>query len=359
MTSTLTSGRRLNTYRQDMISVLIALWLSAGGFIDGFAHRNLDTPETFFTPWHTVLYSGYLAAVGWMTWLVLRNRAKTSSLRTAIPFGYETSVIGLVVFGVGGLGDLVWHTIFGIEVSIEALLSPTHLALLTGALMYLSGPLRAWWGHSLDEPDGLRRFWPPLLALTLGAAEVGFFFQYADGFFTRLMEVPFVPGTGEGALTLVVGIMSILITTIILMGALVLLVRRWKPPFGAGLVMFGLFGLLMGGLNGYEFPTDLIPPLVGGMTADLLIRFLRPGSGGLGSIRWLAFVVPLVMWSTRMALFSVSSEINWPASVWTGLIVLAGLAGVGVSLLAFPAGSTLATSPHGVGLTRIGGDGRS
>ena len=40
----------------------------------------------------------------------------------------------------GAIGDMFWHIIFGIEVSIDALLSPTHLLLLIGALLILSGP---------------------------------------------------------------------------------------------------------------------------------------------------------------------------------------------------------------------------
>ncbi len=41
--------------REDLVTALLATWLTIGGFVDGFAHRNLDTPETFFTPWHGIL----------------------------------------------------------------------------------------------------------------------------------------------------------------------------------------------------------------------------------------------------------------------------------------------------------------
>ena len=57
------------TWGEDLITVVLGSWLTLGGFVDGYAHRNLDTPETFFTPWHAVLYSGYLAvACGWDGW---------------------------------------------------------------------------------------------------------------------------------------------------------------------------------------------------------------------------------------------------------------------------------------------------
>jgi hypothetical protein len=37
-------------------------------FLDAWAHNNLAQLETFFTPWHAVLYSGFVALAGWM-WL--------------------------------------------------------------------------------------------------------------------------------------------------------------------------------------------------------------------------------------------------------------------------------------------------
>jgi hypothetical protein len=323
------------TWGEDLITVILASWLTFGGFVDGFAHRNLDTPETFFTPWHAVLYSGFLAVAFWLAWLVIRDRPRALSLTGAIPFGYGTSVAGVVVFMAGALGDMLWHTVFGIEVSIDALLSPTHLLLLIGALLILSGPLRAaWFDH--DPPPGLRPLLPPVLATTMATAQLGFFFQYMDGTSVRFMGTPYVLGSELGYFSVVAGVGSVLITTMILMGALLLLMRRWVLPFGAGLVLFGGFGLLMELLEGLNYPQELIAPVLAGLAVDLLARALRPGSDGPAPVRILAFAVPVVMWIAHFGLFSMSAEINWPVPVWTGLIFFSGLAGVGLSLLVFP-----------------------
>ena len=40
--------------------MVFATWLIVGIFVDGWAHNN-DKPETFFTPWHALFYSGFLA----------------------------------------------------------------------------------------------------------------------------------------------------------------------------------------------------------------------------------------------------------------------------------------------------------
>ncbi len=102
--------------------------------------------------------------------------------------------------------------------------------------------------------------------------------------------------------------------------------------------MFGLLGALMEALEGYDFPEDLIAPLAGGLMADLLIRYLDPRPARLQAVRWFAFLVPVTMWSVRFVVFEQSSDIRWPLEIWTGTILFAGLAGVGLSLLAFAPG---------------------
>lgn len=340
------TGPSRATIRQDLATALLGAWITLGGFVDGFAHRNLDTPETFFTPWHGVLYSGYVATVLWIVVLVRQHGR--------IPVGYSTAVAGVLVFAAGGVGDMFWHIIFGIEVSVDALLSPTHLMLLVGALLILSGPIRSRASDPSYQPVRLVDFWPPLIAFTCVAAELGFFFQYIDGFSIRFMEVPYVPGSEEGFFQVATGISGLLISTVILMGTLFLMMRRWRLPFGAGLVMFGLVGLLMEMLEGYEFPEEIIAPLVGGLTIDLLL-LVRPRL----SIRLFAFLVPVVMWSVRFAVFEQFADINWPVSVWTGIIVFSGLAAVGLSLLAFPPSVLVAVGPYMTGQPSQERSGRS
>ncbi|TMC31860.1 MAG: hypothetical protein E6J32_02095 [Chloroflexi bacterium] len=41
--------------------VVLCTWLMSGAYLDAWAHRHLARLETFFTPWHAVLYSGMFA----------------------------------------------------------------------------------------------------------------------------------------------------------------------------------------------------------------------------------------------------------------------------------------------------------
>ena len=53
--------RPVSTPRRDLAVALATLWLTAGLYLDGWAHSHVPELETFFTPWHGVLYSGYAA----------------------------------------------------------------------------------------------------------------------------------------------------------------------------------------------------------------------------------------------------------------------------------------------------------
>lgn len=50
--------------RFDRVMLACCAWLVSGLFIDGWVHFHLvSATETFFTPWHALLYSGFLARI--------------------------------------------------------------------------------------------------------------------------------------------------------------------------------------------------------------------------------------------------------------------------------------------------------
>ncbi len=68
-----------STVRFDWIMVLVTIWGIGGLFLDGWAHSNVPQLETFFTPWHAVLYSGYLAVAATLVIKTISNLKKASS----------------------------------------------------------------------------------------------------------------------------------------------------------------------------------------------------------------------------------------------------------------------------------------
>jgi hypothetical protein len=69
------TGRPLSTPRFDLVVTLASSWLIGGLYLDGWAHNNIPSLETFFTPWHAVFYSGFLATLAVLGWGIGRNRA--------------------------------------------------------------------------------------------------------------------------------------------------------------------------------------------------------------------------------------------------------------------------------------------
>src|ERR671923_2670945 len=98
----------------DWTMALLSSWFVGGLFLDGWAHRHISELETFFTPWHAVFYSGFLALAGFLLAVLVRNHANGYPWRHAMPPGYELAILGVLVFMAGGGGDMIWHAIFGI-----------------------------------------------------------------------------------------------------------------------------------------------------------------------------------------------------------------------------------------------------
>jgi hypothetical protein len=117
------------TNRKDRNLFIVAmLWFFIGAWIDSSAHTYLlDDIETFFTPWHAVLYSGYAFSV--LVAVYVKNKIKD--------YKFDVGVLGAVIFGIGGASDAVWHTLLGIETGVEPLVSPSHLMLFLGAFLML------------------------------------------------------------------------------------------------------------------------------------------------------------------------------------------------------------------------------
>lgn len=91
---------------------LSSAWFGTGLYLDGWAHTH-ELPDTFFTPWHGVIYSGFLMAALFLVITFVRARRRNLPM----PTGYGLSLIGVGLFLIGGVADLIWHTSLGIRVA--------------------------------------------------------------------------------------------------------------------------------------------------------------------------------------------------------------------------------------------------
>ncbi len=301
----------------------LSVALLAGATMDGWAHSHeLLALESVITPWHALVYLAF-AAVAFV--LV----APMALARVAIPAGYGLSVAGLFVFTGSGLADTVWHLVFGIESSAEALLSPTHLGLGVGACLVASGPIRAAWLRA-DEPARWPGFLPALLSVVAIAGIVAFALHVANLFVDPWPRYSYeiTDPTWYGPF---IGIAAAIVPAGIVSAAALLLVARW------GSLPAGSMTLLVGGvLSGLTFLHDeaslVGAPVLGGFLADLALIVVRPGLS-----RWrfqlFAFLLPALLFVAYFLVLWATGFVAWTAHLIGGTVVIAGGVGWALSIL--------------------------
>ncbi|HKW91416.1 MAG TPA: hypothetical protein VJX92_05915 [Methylomirabilota bacterium] len=319
-----------------VMSVLCGVFLG-GLFLDGWAHTHGRVDNTFFTPWHAVLYSGYLlvalfliATTGW-------NRRRGHPWLRALPAGYDWSLVGVLLWIPGGLADMLWHEVFGFEASVDALLSPPHLVLALGYGLMASGPLRAAWRRPDRWSGRFSRLLPALLSLTLLLSLITFFTQIAHPIANLWGHGMGPSSRGLASVAAELGVTGLLLEAMILMGAILLLVRRFVLPFGALTVMMGVNGALMGVLYEHgDYPiAQVLATAAAGLIADLLLRLLKPG-GRVLRLRFFAFAVPTVLYLFYFVTLRLVDGLWWTIHLSAGSIVLAGILGWLLSYVAVP-----------------------
>ncbi|HXF62589.1 MAG TPA: hypothetical protein VNK95_13290 [Caldilineaceae bacterium] len=319
----------------DWAMMLLSSLFLGGLYLDGWAHNHDKVDVSFFTIWHAFFYSGFLLVALLLAATLLLNHRRGRPWRAALPGGYELSLLGALVFAAGGVGDLLWHELFGIEKDFDALYSPSHLALGLGLGLIVSGPLRAAW-----QRPGRRLSWrqagPALLSLAALISTFTFFAMYSHPLVANIAAADHYewrPDVGQMA-----GAVSILLTTTLLTAPALLALARWQLPPGSLLLVWGINTVAMAILNWrHTYTWTLLGAMLLGVAAvEALHLVLRPGHGRTGALHLFGFLAPaLLMASYFLAMLAVTGT-AWTVHLWTGLVVQAGIAGWLLSYLVAP-----------------------
>jgi hypothetical protein len=341
--SSTTRGRRPASRRDDLVTLLVGIWFVIGLFVDAWAHSNRPQLETFFTPWHAVFYSGFVATAGWVGWLVWRNVLTGRRGMDAIPVGYGPTMLALGVFLFSALGDMIWHSVFGIEQSLAAVFSPSHLGLGVSMLLILTSPLRSVWADpSVPAAPSLSRFLPAALSVGAAAGLFGLYLTFANaaGWSAESIVQAFSTiregdGTTRTRAATLAG--DVALTNAMLLAPLLLLARRWSIPVGTATAVYGLFGFLSCSVDAFEHRSTFAAIVVAGVAVDALIWRLRPGPGRRGRYWAFAALAALVTWSIYLAAASIAAgRLPDVVEYWTGMPVIAALHGLLLGVLLLP-----------------------
>src|SRR6266511_2115276 len=280
---------------QDVVAAVLGAVVVVAIHLDGRAHL-LNLPDSFFTPWHGLLYGGVLALVGWLL-LMGRAHGAGQGRLLRMPAGYGPALAGGVLFFLGGGADLLWHTVFGIKFGIDALLSPSHLGLFVAGALLLSGPVRAALARRTSgrPPTGMGLA-AAVIAVTSLAGLAGFALSYLSAYFTDAPTRPvphFPEGTPEHASV--------------------------EIPASWGVASFLVTAL--------------------GLAVPLAWVILRRGDVATRAhAATLAGLLPAVASTAQLAGMAYAEGVRWPAELVGGVIVLSALlSALAAGFLAAPA----------------------
>jgi hypothetical protein len=366
-------ARPLATRREDLIGMTIAFWPITALFFDGRNHNNKTGQESFFSLAHIVLYTGMSVFAVYLGLVLAKYQARAGArpLRgivdlKAIPVGYGVAFLGLCLLGIAGPTDLLWHSLYGFEINVEAIVSPPHLALFFGGLLVSSTGIRSMWAKRDLAPD-MRTFAPALMSAILFTGILTFITMYTSALMTNVAPTSaFVNdikqnfhdtvtnqtiGLTEGLrgygdnlfpyhyYTVSHALASMVITTLVLLGPTLLILRRWRVPFPAFTIMYLVVGLMNCIMTQYRDAWILIPLVIAGLTVDLLQRGLVRGPSDrltLGGIRLIGPVAAAALWFSYYAVMAIHLGIGWRPPTWVGANVLGVMAGFGVAFLVAP-----------------------
>lgn len=319
-------GRILDGLAFDWAMLALGALFLGGLYLDGWAHNHGRVDNSFFTIWHAFFYSGFglvaLLLVGTLLW----NRGRGMSWRNALPMGYQLSLVGVFIFAAGGVGDLVWHELFGIEEDFEALISPTHLMLGVGLALIVSGPLRAALARPQSHPSW-REIAPALMATAALISVFTFFMMFEHPLHST------VAGAGQrefyGEVGQVAGVTGLMITAALLMGPVLLLLRRWHLPPGSLTFVWGVntIAMLILNLERLESVWMAAAMLMAAAVADWLRLHWRLGPTHLHKLHLFAFIAPVLLFASYFGALLLLEGTSWSIHLVGGAIVLPGIVG--------------------------------
>ena len=317
-----------------LFNVLSAIFVG-GLYLDGWAHNHGRVDQSFFTPWHAFFYSGYLLVAIAFCGATVINRARGYSLALSVPDGYRLTGVGLFSFASGGIGDMVWHMLFGIERGVEALFSPTHILMGIGIGLTVTGPLRAAWRR--QDTNCWRELAPAVASLGIFLAALTFFLMFC-------FPVTVLLGTSgtdsdyfRNDVAKVAGMVGATVTAAVLAGPILLALLRWRLPLGALTSVLWL-AILGAAIVDYERPLMIWLALgmaVPAVAVDFLAWRARP-TDNPNALHLLAPAIPFLLYCGYYVVLLSTVGTTWSVHMWTSTIVIPTLACWLLSFLLVP-----------------------
>jgi hypothetical protein len=315
----------------NLIASFLNLWLIGGLFLDGWAHAHIKGIDSFFTPWHGVYFGGFFAVGMFLYVVILINFLKKRDLKNSIPAYYIPAFLGVILFGLGGVGDAIWHTFFGFEVSIEALISPTHLTLFLGLFMIFISPFNSTLAAYKIRN---KKNWKNHISLILSAAIFFSYLTFLTEYINPLIS-PFAFNThktnnyyyGEA-----IGLASLFVQNSFFIGTCLYVIKKTTLPIGFLLYVLLINAVAMTNIHDhYDF---IISAFLAGILSEIILFLFKPSLKNSTRLQIFSFLIPSVYTACYFLVGNFTRGIWWTPHLWVGSIFITGFFGWLLSALA-------------------------
>lgn len=281
----------------DWINTALICWMYAGLFVDIWGHNHLKVNqlESFFTPSHYVFYSGFSAIVLFYSLIGLRNFLKGYNFNYLLPAGF--SFTHILWFLAGGLFDFFWHSTFGVEKNLDALISPAHVFLGVGTTLILTTPIRSNWSQPKLKQNLLTQL-PLLISLVIIWTCYSVMTEYAHPIFQPVLSGSFFNNAGGKIFpTQGLGVASIFLQTLLMMSIFYINLIRIKFIPGSFTLLISINTGLMSMMASKTMAIDplfLLGGFLSGIFIDLLYYLLQPSLIRPKAFQIFSFLTPLL-----------------------------------------------------------------
>ncbi|MGH7737407.1 MAG: hypothetical protein ACREMP_06020 [Candidatus Tyrphobacter sp.] len=322
---------------------ICCVWIVAGFFADAWAHGHVPV-ESFFTPYHAVFYTGILVLLAIVVGFALRNLLRGVPLRQCVPAPYRVAIIGFPIFILAGVGDYFWHKIVGLEVGVDALLSPTHQALGLGMFFLASGPIRSVLADRQRATTLLRQF-PLLLGLLAwyGLTHFGTAYAFIPGIAkpdappSITFSPQYMTALSFGYYTVSIGVLIVIFQAALTAGFALWTISALRPRPGFFTILYPCANAMAVAPFTNDTPlltVTLVASFAVGIAADALVVALDPTTDRRAAYRWFAVLLPLVYSGAfLLATQFLGGGVWWDWNVALGAFAWAGVAGLGLSFV--------------------------
>ena len=358
------------TLREDAVMIALGVFTLTALFWDGIVHNNLVGIDSFWSWAHIAMYTGLTALGVWIATVLLRHQPDRQVLDISmIPRGYGLAVIALPLAALAGPADFTWHSIYGFENQVDSAYSPPHQGLFIAGALLAAIPAASAWRRNWRAPS-LRDFLPAILSVTAVAGVMLFVIHQLVPFYAGVSTTSdfqddlkryadaYGGGSGthhvEGLARAITHygdgpwpfyfysthhtVAGMLLFTTVVMGAVLLLRRRFTLPVGTLTLMFTAMALWFAMLSEYR-EAYLIPSLVlTGIAGDWLLQRLVGTREPVETwrLRLFAGLVPPILWALFFICVAVlGGGLGWGYTLWVGVLCSSAGLSFMLSLLAF------------------------